>query len=230
MRFSDELWKHTLPIYQEIVTHPFNVELASGTLSQERFQFYMRQDAHYLVHFSKALALIAARSNAPRVIQLFLKFSSGALLAERELHAHFLGQLCDDDPLSPTCLGYTQYLIAIAATGSVEEAIAAVLPCFWIYREIGRSIYDYAEKNNPYALWIQTYASQEFSDATDEAICLLNEAAEHCSSHQQMKKAFETSALYEWHFWNDSHDMTLFDQFRGVTKLVNLDIPTRKTR
>lgn len=211
MKFSDSLWQQTAPIYQKILDHPFNRELMRGVLDETRFLFYLRQDAHYLVGFSRALALIAGRADSSKIICPFLQFALGALTAERELHAQFLPLDYETDPTA-ACIAYTHYLIAIAATASLEEAIAAVLPCFWIYREVGRSIAEHASANNPYRKWIDTYSSEEFSEGTNLAIALLDEMADQCSPHtlQRMEKAFECCSLFEWHFWNDAYAMNLF--------------------
>ena len=210
MKFSDSLWEQIAPIYQRIVSHPFNVELAQGTLERDRFIYYMEQDAYYLVGFSKSLALIAGRANNARTIQQFLNFAQGALIDERELHANFLPPNMNGDNFEPSlaCMGYTNYLIAMASTASIEEAIAAVLPCFWIYREVGNTIAAKAIENNPYARWIETYSSQEFSEGTDLAISILDEMASQCSvsSLPLMERAFEYCSLYEWHFWDDAYD------------------------
>ena len=40
---------------------PFNTELAAGTLSRERFQGYIVQDALYLAQYSRILAIAGAR-------------------------------------------------------------------------------------------------------------------------------------------------------------------------
>jgi thiaminase/transcriptional activator TenA len=161
--FSNRLWQKTAPIYQEILNHPFNQELMVGTLARERFLFYMEQDAYYLIGFSRALAFIAGRTPRSKMIQDFLDFSSGALVAERELHASFVPNEDRWDKVepSPACLGYTQFLIATAAA-SLEEAVAAVLPCFWIYREVVQAILKHSAANNPYQRWIDTYASLDF--------------------------------------------------------------------
>ncbi len=216
MRFSDSLWRQITPIYQRIIRHPFNDELAQGTLSYERFIFYMKQDAHYLVGFSRALALIAGRADSSKIIHQFLNFALGALVAERELHAKFLPPNFTGDNIepSPACMAYIQYLIATAATAPLEEAMAAVLPCFWIYREVGRNIAAYAKESNPYMRWIDTYSSQEFSDGTDQAISILDEIASRCSTHAltRMETAFEYCSLFEWHFWDDAYTMTIFQK------------------
>jgi len=214
MKFSEHLWQATFPIYQQILRHPFHAELAEGTLDEKRFIFYMEQDSYYLISFSRALAFIAGRAVSSKTIHQFLSFSLEALVAERKLHASFLpsNYNCDWIEPSPSCMAYTQYLIAKATIAPLEEAIAAVLPCFWIYREVGRNIAAHCIHANPYMKWIETYASQEFSDDTDQAIFLLDELAIHSSVEilERMKKAFEYSLLFEWHFWNDAYKMIIF--------------------
>lgn len=221
MKFSESLWRSNAPIYQQMICHPFNTELAEGTLDSRRFIFYMEQDAHYLISFSRTLALIAGRAVSSQTIRQFLNFSLSALVAERELHSSFLPPDYNSNKTnpSPACMAYAHYLIATAATASLEEAIAAVLPCFWIYREVGRHIAVQCSTSNPYMRWIETYSSQEFSDGTDQAISLLDDCASQCSIEglERMKRAFEYSTLLEWHFWDDVYKMITFkDSITGV--------------
>jgi len=217
MNLTNELWQTTLPIYQKILEHPFNKELAEGTLSEKRFIFYMAQDSYYLVHFSRTLALIASRSTSASLIQKFLNFSLQAVCAERELHDKFLPPDYSLDKVNPppSCLAYTHYLLATAATASFEEAVAAVLPCFWIYRELGSTLAKKCSKNNPYERWIKTYSSIEFCDATNEAINVLDNLTENCSADllSKIKKAFEKSTIFEWYFWDDAYKMNCFMNF-----------------
>src|SRR3954470_8599811 len=65
LRFTDAMWAEIRPIYDAILGLPFNRELAAGTLSRERFAFYMVQDAHYLGAFARALATAAAKATSP---------------------------------------------------------------------------------------------------------------------------------------------------------------------
>lgn len=215
MKFSKHLWEKISLVYEEILTHPFNVELAHGTLSQERFMFYMKQDSYYLIEFSKVLALIASRSRSVNMTKIFLDFSLNALLAERSLHADFLKEeKCEtiERDVSPACLAYTRYLIATTSTASLEEAVAAILPCFWVYREVGKHIEKTAQETNPYIRWINTYASEEFSDGVDQVISVIDDLAIQSSPRLQalMIQAFEHSTLFEWHFWNDAYHLSMF--------------------
>jgi thiaminase (transcriptional activator TenA) len=43
--FTGELWRSIEDIYAGILTHPFLTGLTSGTLAEERFRYYVLQDA-----------------------------------------------------------------------------------------------------------------------------------------------------------------------------------------
>ena len=45
MKWSEQVWQLAGPIYRSILSHPFIIELANGTLARERFLFYLNQDA-----------------------------------------------------------------------------------------------------------------------------------------------------------------------------------------
>ncbi|MFQ5936834.1 MAG: thiaminase II, partial [Acidiferrobacterales bacterium] len=62
MSFSQDAWESIAPIYRAILEHPFNIELAAGSLDQKRFRHYILQDALFLVAFGRALSVAAARA------------------------------------------------------------------------------------------------------------------------------------------------------------------------
>ncbi|MCF7828885.1 MAG: TenA family protein, partial [Candidatus Marinimicrobia bacterium] len=158
--FTDSLWAEIEDIYQSILEHPFITELTRGELDLEIFKFYLQQDALYLEDFSRALAITGARAEEPKELQQFIEFAQGAIVTERALHESYFEQYDVDatGPKSPSCFNYTNFLIATASTGSYPESVAALLPCFWIYREVGNYIYKQAVDDNPYQDWIDTYS------------------------------------------------------------------------
>ena len=89
MSFTDEMWAEIRPIYDSILSLPFNRELAAGTLSHERFNFYMIQDAHYLGAFARALATAAAKAPTPEAQVKLAGSAKDAILVERALHEGF---------------------------------------------------------------------------------------------------------------------------------------------
>ncbi len=210
MTFTEQLWEEIAPIYRAIVEHPFNRELAAGTLSRERFAFYMQQDALYLADFGRALAMMGGRARTPERALDFVQFAEGAVVVERALHQEYFALYGITAPTTvqpPSCFAYTNYLLATAAGRSYEEGAAALLPCFWIYRAVGTSISRKALPGNPYERWIATYAGEDFGRAVDRAIAITDEAAEQASpaAREAMARAFVTSSRLEWMFWDSAY-------------------------
>ena len=209
MKWSESAWQESNAVYEKIVQHPFNLELMNGTLHVEKFKFYIAQDSVYLGAFGRVLALIAARTNHPGYTLDFIRFSEGALVTEKILHAGYFEKfgLSDEAAASPACHHYTQFLLAKAALDPIEVAMAAVLPCFWIYKKVGDHIYNHqTNNNNPYRDWITAYAGEDFAQIVQKAIDVSDEVAAVCTQQQRqaMTQAFNTSAKLEWMFWDSA--------------------------
>lgn len=210
MKWSENAWKEIENIYASIISMPFNQELLTGTLLLERFQFYMQQDGLYLGEFSRALSLIAARCFNHSYTLDFIRFAEGAVVVERSLHEGYFKQfnVTGAAEASPSCQNYAQFLLTKASLDQVEVAMAAVLPCFWIYKKVGDYIYaNQREGHNPYQDWIDTYAGEEFGALVDKAIAICDDVAATCSASQQeqMTRAFIMASKLEWMFWDSAY-------------------------
>ncbi|RZQ62202.1 thiaminase II [Amycolatopsis suaedae] len=198
-----------------MLEHPFNTELAAGTLSRQRFQFYLAQDSRYLIGFGRALAVAAARAPEPDAVAFFAGAAREAVVVERALHEGYFERFglseADLDAIetSPTCLGYTSYLLAVSATGSYGELVAALLPCFWVYQHVGSHILAGQEPgaDNPYQAWIDTYADDDFAAAVRSCQEAADRAAEVAdgATRQRMLAAFTRASEYEWLFWDSAY-------------------------
>ena len=91
--FTNELWRSMQSIYDEILTHPFLRGLTDGTLTEERFRYYVLQDALYLREYARALSLAGVRSSDESALVMFNEHSAGAITVERSLHEGFLQDL-----------------------------------------------------------------------------------------------------------------------------------------
>ena len=209
MSFTNSLWEEITPIYKKILNLPFNKELTEGTLSEGKFAFYMKQDALYLADFSKALAIAGAKSQNAEELKDFLDFATGAVVVERALHESFLQKFDThiDVGKSPACFSYTHFLLSTASLEDYPVAVAALLPCFWIYREVGLHIHERSAENNPYREWIDTYAGEDFSKSVDRAIEITERAAKTSSDpvRRRMMHAFIDSTKMEWMFWDSAY-------------------------
>ncbi len=213
MNFSEQAWGEIAPIYAAILNHPFIRELAAGTLSKERFQFYLVQDALYLTEFSRVLSLAAARAPDLDTMMQFDEYARTALTVERALHETFFRQfgIADDvtarAEMASTCFTYTNYLLATAHRSPFEVSVAAVLPCFWIYWEVGKHVRAEAAPSNPYRLWIDTYGDKAFGEAVRNVIAIADGTAASAAPAvlDGMMHAFRRASQLEWMFWDSAY-------------------------
>lgn len=211
--FSKEAWSRNEAAYAAIRAMPFNADLAAGTLSQARFRHYIVQDAHYLIGFGRALALAAAKAPDPDGIVHFARAAETAIVVERSLHEGFFrdfgisAEAFAATPVSPPCDHYVSYLMATAWGEPHEVLLAALLPCFWIYAEIGADILSRAGPGNPYAAWIETYSGEEFGIAVEAMIVATDAAAARVAPDMtaRMHRAFARAVQLEWMFWDGAY-------------------------
>ncbi len=210
MRFTAELWKSIEPIYAAILEHPFVRGLTDGSLPRESFQFYAVQDALYLREFARGLSIAAARAPREEWIIMFNEHAAGALRVERALHEGFFEEFglgaeeIAATPLAPTNLAYTSYLLAAAYGAPFHEAIAALLPCYWIYWEVGKRLERSGSPDPLYTRWIATYASEEFGGVVQAVLDAADATAERLqpAEREAMRRHFITTSRYEWMFWD----------------------------
>ncbi|MGI4898270.1 MAG: thiaminase II [Janthinobacterium lividum] len=209
MNWSEAAWAQGESVYKAILEMPFIQEQLNGTLDIEKFKFYIAQDSNYLEQFGRALALIGARAHSTEHVLRFIRFAEGAIVVEKALHADYFAEFGIEGkaPISPVCHHYTNFLLKEAALSQVEIAMAAVLPCFRIYKKVGDYIYEQQSKEkNPYQTWIDTYAGEEFGLRVQEAIAICDAVAATCTAAQQQKmtEAFVTGCKLEWLFWDSA--------------------------
>ena len=210
MSFTDELWRSIGPVYSSILRHPFLAGLTDGSLPHESFRFYAVQDALYLREFARTLALAGAKAPREEWIILFSEHAAEALRVERALHESFFAEwgLTADavraTPMAPTNLAYCSYLTSVAFGGAFHEALAALLPCYWIYWEVGKELERRGSPDALYAKWIGTYASEQFGGAVRAVLDVTEEIAKAVSDadRETIRRHFQTTSRYEWMFWD----------------------------
>lgn len=208
--FTGTMWREIGPLYAAALEHPFNRELASGALGRDRFLFYLIQDAHYLGRFARALAVLAAKAPGPDGQIRFALAAHEAIVVERALHEGFFaefgvsGERFRGTPPSPTCAAYGDFLLATAYGEPFGVGVAAVLPCFQIYHEVGKHLHGIATPDNPYRKWIDTYRDEAFGDAVRAVLAQTDAAWERAGGDERaaMREAYLKAARYEWMFWD----------------------------
>lgn len=207
-KWSDKAWRAALPIYQEILNHPFVRQLAEGTLTKERFIFYIEQDSIYVENYCRVLSHIASRLPRQEHIADFLRFASVGIEVEKILHETYLGSGHSSASPTPTTLLYNSYESA-KGLDPVEIEAASILPCFWVYQKVGEHIINTSSSDNPYFRWIETYADKEFEKSTLRAIEICDKLAENASDEIRLKmtEAFVMATRMEWMFWDSAYNL-----------------------
>ena len=203
--FTDELWEEIAPIKKAIDQGQFVRGLGDGSLSQDKFNYYMVQDALYLAAYAKVLAGLATFAHDPDDMVFWAEASANSIKVERELHASHVDVMAAATP-SPTCRAYSDFLAAQLASGEYGIVAAAVLPCFWIYQVVGTELLDTAGdlEKHPYGDWIGMYANPVFAEETKIVRGIVDRAAEGVLElqRQRMRDAFVQASRYEWMFWD----------------------------
>jgi thiaminase/transcriptional activator TenA len=214
--FSAQLKRRSERIWRAVETHAFLRELHAGTLPMNRFTYFILQDYVYLLDFAQVLCQGGARSPDLETLELFCRHALGAVEVERSFHASFgktLGlsrKQLDAVPKGPVTQGYIGHLQSVARGGSLGELVGAVLPCYWIYGEVGRRLYrNRPRKPKIYREWIETYASESFWKPVREQIQLMDKlgAAASAGERKRMADHFVLSSRYEYMFWEQAYQV-----------------------
>lgn len=209
MNWYEETRKKTEHIFSAITKHDFVVDLMQARLDKDIFGFYVNQDSLYLSEYKKALVTVGTKCLDADETQFFYMSATGIIEVEDALHKVFLEEKYLSTTPSPTCELYNSYLSRIVNNCSVEVGIAAVLPCFTIYKEVGDYILKMQKEGeeNPYQSWIDTYASDEFALAVKQVISIANKYALTASSEslEKMEEVFIKTSQLEWMFWDSAY-------------------------
>jgi len=201
------------PIWQAIYRHPFVVEVGRGTLPREKFCFFISQDYLYLKEFTRVLCLGGAKARDLEVMDLFALHAHNTVLVERAMHTMFARRLgltasqLEAMSPAPVTVAYTRHLLAVAHAGSLAELVAAVLPCYWIYQEVGKRLLKRIPSEPLYARWIRAYAAPQFARLVDDQLTLVDKLGREATpgERKRMTNHFVLSSRYEYLFWDQAY-------------------------
>lgn len=207
-QFSAMAFVLTAPILEAMQKHALALGLTRGTLPPEQFVHFMQQDSLYRVDRARALALAGAKMSREEDMELVLELARQTLLYEREMRRAFFKQyrIQPAEEKGPAGLACSAHLLARASLGTPAEGMAALLPRFWLYRETGTRMRKHAAPNGPYAKWIETYSSKEYSLLVTKAVDLADRLAGDAGEDERdrMFAAFVYASRLECGFWDES--------------------------
>jgi thiaminase (transcriptional activator TenA) len=204
--FTDRLWRDIQPIYRKTLAHPYLKGLSDGSLPRARFDYYLIQDAHYLRAFAQALNVLASKAPREEWSIVLTRHSIEALEVERQLHESLLKDKARiaKAEAAPSSYAYTNHLLVSVHRGTFAEGLAALLPCYWIYAEVGKELRKTGSSDPAYQRWIEQYSDPAYEKSVRQVLDMMNAQAEVIAPAERDRaaKLFLLSARYEYLFWD----------------------------
>lgn len=208
MAFSDDLLEHGSHVWEAQLDHPFVVELAEGTLDEDAFEHWVKQDYRYLLDYARLFSIAGGKARDEATMTHLLGVAHQVLDHEMELHREFAADYgisveeLERVEKAPTCVAYTSFLVRTAHEGSIAEIAGALYPCMQGYLDVAEHMADLATEEHRYTPFIEMYTSDEFREATDWCREFVDRCGErYPGEHEAMREAFLTSAKLEYRFW-----------------------------
>lgn len=212
-RFTERLLENVKPIWEKNHQHPFVQGIGNGTLEQEKFIYYMKQDYVYLIDYAKLFSAAVMKSNDLETMGKFSKILDETLNYEMELHRQFAAEFgisreeLEATKPTPVNLAYTRYMLHVSQNGSLAEVVSCLLPCAWDYWEIGKLLrkqYGHQIERNTYRKWIETYDSETFGEGAKWLIALMDELADGLPERElaRLEEHFIMTSKFEYLFWD----------------------------
>ena len=207
MSWSREVWKKSARIYDSILGLEFLKELSEGTLSNDAFGRYIAQDEIYLKNYYNQMYMLADLMEEEQDRNLFLSFAKSGMEGEKALHDMLIDKYGIDTDVKPSKVtsDYNAHIREGIATGNPCVALASVLPCMWIYNQVGLHILNHSKlEGNPYKEWILEYGQEEFTIGVNKVLKMIDgwTAKADKETREMMDYFYLKAALYEYAFWD----------------------------
>ncbi len=207
------LWQDMEPGYRAILRHPFIEGLTTGELDHAAFGRFLAQDSYYIRKYARALAVLASKAPTEEMMHSMLSHAQGAVAAESDLHEGLAlqvgltrGDLQHAVP-TPTAAAYADFMLARAHDGSFLEGVATILPCMWIYAEVGQHLVAAGSPDPIYARWIENYASGDYATEVEGVLNLLDVVGVNGGDRENAtaRELAVIATRYEWMFWDSAY-------------------------
>ena len=210
---TDALIHSSADNWQAYTQHEFVVQLAKGSLPQESFVHYLKQDYVFLIHFARTFGLAAFKSKTIDDLRHAKASLVGILDVELDLHIAYCKQWNLDEAAlintteSTANMAYTRYVMERGLSGDLLDLNVALAPCILGYRAVAQWLMQQPflqREDNPYFSWIEMYASNEYAEVAQnhkDAIDRIDASSLPAPRMQELSDTFDAATRLEIGFW-----------------------------
>lgn len=200
--------------WSNYVRHGFVRQLGAGTLPQPAFQHFLKQDYLFLIHFARAFALAAYKSDTLEDLRGAAAAVTAIVDVEMPLHVAY----CRDwglseaemaaEPEAMECVAYTRFVLDRGLSGDRLDLEVALAPCIVGYAEaVALLLADPGtmRAGNMYDAWMAAYSGAEYQAAVTAAIDRLDRigAARGADArYENLLSTFVAATRLEAAFWD----------------------------
>lgn len=214
----NKLKSNILDDWKNYTQHEFVERIGKGSLERRLYLKYLMQDYVFLIHFSRAWALLIAKANSVNEMRLASKTLNSLVNEEIQLHV----KTCNAEGISEeelfkteeelNNLAYTRFVLEAGYSGEFLDLLVALSPCVFGYGEIGLKLKSISKNDNQYIHWIDTYFSDEYQKLCMSVGELLDKAIKDRLGNDFenniiwpiLNKKFLTATKLEINFWEMS--------------------------
>ena len=199
--------------WQAYTEHAFVRALGDGTLPEACFRHYLGQDYLFLIHFARAYALAAYKSETLDDIRQAARGLAAIIDMEMGLHVEFCAAWGLDEaamqalPEAEETMAYTRYVLEKGMAGDLLDLHVALAPCIVGYGEIGTALATAPAvplADNPYRAWIEMYAGDDYQDVARSEVAELDRLMERRGGEGRrasLATTFRQATRLEAAFW-----------------------------
>ena len=147
MLLSEKLKKTNLELWDKThIRHPFVTSIKDGSLTINKFRYYMIQDYKFLIEYCKVIAIAISKSERLPTMSYWSKLLDETLNSEMKIHEDFCKDFgidnyeLFDSEMSYETNAYCNHLLTIAYKYDININACSLLPCQWGYDNIGREL------------------------------------------------------------------------------------------
>ena len=213
MKLSQRIYACAQKLWPQYLCHPFVVQMADGTLPEEKFRYYMLQDYLYLRDYVKIFAAIIQKADDFEQIRFLSTQLSDTIGETYRTHLPYMQRLGVTDAEIEAARphidnsAYTRYMICEAQAGDVLTGLVALLNCSWSYAYIAEKTveaYPEAVNDESYGSWFAGYVSPEYKKTNLALIDRIDALAENIDEKKtrHLCEIFKKCCLFDLRFWD----------------------------